>query len=1030
MATSLLEEDSSAGGATSFDDDSDEDDDAFLTTSHTGTAASSDREALVRKKLLESFYGKSAVAEGEATLDQSQQLSSDAPSRRRSARTVGSPKSGAHPDDIDSPSFAAEPFVQQHIRASSTHALLDLEEKMALQVRTLDSTMQTLVYENYSRFIDATDAIRSIGVNVTAHEAPMQRLVQAVQQLDQQSRSIETALAAVRDPVAEKIRIQRLLRRLDTLLHLPATLQQLIRQGQYRSAAKTQMQAASILARHSAGFASLKSIEAECERLVQRQLRAELQRKLSHWSGRSLAAADESEQVGYQEHEEDAMNLPDLPKNIMEIFECAGTLFILQEHDHATKRSSSETTDDDTMLLESEYEDLYSMALGACTRLLDRLLDTHMIQVQERRFEASTNTDLDPLDGSLNHASSGSLLVTGMEPPVYDGSSLIPQNVLVALLEAAQLYGSTFTSSDCGSQSDRSSSMSYYLVEFITESFASFMSHVRSILLEESLQASRRDSDGAEDGPNVESSHEEIAGALSLLVQSVQALAAGLTAPGIGLPADMTDQMVRQTLELSESMVRRRVDQRFRDLRAAIVHDGLLPLVQRAISERARAVQEGKVVLPELLPIASSTLSDCLQLVDDAIRSICSDSSSTENKNDLPGDLKDAVQTSSFQFASWLANALEILAGGDPSDGNCIAEAPLIDPADDLKQDLGLSQGVGDPSEQDLLNALFQARDDVLLSADIEECADFLLAMMELCRLAEASMSENLEQFFTLHLGTGKKKSRDLFVSSSDTATGPRHDDGNMIAKRFQLAGSRIFVLLVTNASSDAAHHLINDMADVAMKFDGSDIASPSPSMQEVLKRAKKLSLHCTSLMGGPKQGGPIPKWEDSIVGVGSVPAVSSLLASRKTGLFLDVERMFKETVTIYPHPFQSVVPSRDAALFLFFKIVTRSWFEEARMYRYSTGGYLQMQVDTIFLKYIIPHYVNSHYAEGSTNGVSAISSLIQDVREVVDEQCADESCSRDEALKQKANQIVQSFVNNLNSDATLADHFFIKESE
>jgi vacuolar protein sorting-associated protein 51 len=1029
MATASFEDDSSVGGATSFDD-SDEDD-AFLTTSQAGGGGvSSDREALVRKKLLESFYGKSVVAEGEATMYPSWQQpasSSATPNRRRSVRVAT-----ALGDDLDAPTFAADAFVQQHLRTASTHTLLDLEEKMALQVRTLDSTMQTLVYENYSRFIDATDAIRSIGANVTAHEAPLQRLVQAVQQLDQQSRSLDAALRAVRDPVAEQQRVARLVRRLATLWQLPATLRQLVQQGQYRRAARMQRQAAAIWARQG----PVLPLAEECRRLVEVSLRAEVLRKLTHWSGRSVAVEENaSAQVRDQDEEdgEDAMNLPDLPKNMMEIFECAGTLFILREQDLSTNRSSSST--DDTMLLESEFEDLYSMTLGACTRLLDRLLDTHMIQVQERRFDASTTTDLDALDGSLNHASSGSLLVAGMEPPVDDGSRLVPQNVLSALLEAAHLYGDTFRSSDnnSGSTTDRSSTMRFYLVEFITESFASFMSHVRSILLEESLQASRRDNDTAEESANVVTTHEEIAGALSLLVQSVQEFAVGLMAPEIGLPTERTDPMVRQTRELSESLVRRRVDQRFRDLRAAMVHEGLLPLVQRAMVERARAVEEETSVLPELISLARSTLSDGWQLVDDAIRSIGADSSAPTHKNDLPGDLKEAVQTSAYQFAAWLANALEILAGGDPTDVHHIAEAPRIDSAaDDAPEDGGrsLSPGVGDPSEEHLLNALFQARDDVLVPEIEEGGADFRLAMMELCRLAETSVADNLEQSFALHLGTGKKKSRDLFASSSETASGRHLDGGNAIAKRFQLARSRIFVWLIINAGSDAAHRLTNEMAEVAMQFDGSGIASPSLAMQEVVKSAKKLSLQCTDLLGGPKQGGPIPKWEDSSVDVGNGLTTSSLLTSRKTGLFLDVERMFKETVTIYPHPFQTLVPSRDAAMFLFFKIVSRAWFEESRMYRYSTGGYLQGQVDAIFLKYITPHYVNSHYTEGSTNGVSAISSLIQDVRDVVDEQCADESVSRDEALKRKANQIVQSFVNTLNSDTSLGDLFFIKESE
>ena len=71
-------------------------------------------------------------------------------------------------DDLDSPSFDPAQHAVTHIRSSTTHELLETEEKLALSVRTLDSTMQTLVYENYSRFIDATDAVRLLRCFVVA----------------------------------------------------------------------------------------------------------------------------------------------------------------------------------------------------------------------------------------------------------------------------------------------------------------------------------------------------------------------------------------------------------------------------------------------------------------------------------------------------------------------------------------------------------------------------------------------------------------------------------------------------------------------------------------------------------------------------------------------------------------------------------------------------------------------------------------------------------------------------------------------
>ena len=40
---------------------------------------------------------------------------------------------------------------------------MEQEQAMVKDIRSLDSDMQTLVYENYNKFISATDTIRKVG---------------------------------------------------------------------------------------------------------------------------------------------------------------------------------------------------------------------------------------------------------------------------------------------------------------------------------------------------------------------------------------------------------------------------------------------------------------------------------------------------------------------------------------------------------------------------------------------------------------------------------------------------------------------------------------------------------------------------------------------------------------------------------------------------------------------------------------------------------------------------------------------------
>lgn len=54
--------------------------------------------------------------------------------------------------------------------------LVAKEKSLSQQVKTLDSDMQTLVYENYNKFISATDTIRQMKSKVDDMEEEMGKL--------------------------------------------------------------------------------------------------------------------------------------------------------------------------------------------------------------------------------------------------------------------------------------------------------------------------------------------------------------------------------------------------------------------------------------------------------------------------------------------------------------------------------------------------------------------------------------------------------------------------------------------------------------------------------------------------------------------------------------------------------------------------------------------------------------------------------------------------------------------------------------
>jgi len=64
--------------------------------------------------------------------------------------------------DLNSSDFDAEEYVRCLLRNKSIDELVAVEEEMVRSVRSLDSEMREMVYENYNKFLLATSAIRNM----------------------------------------------------------------------------------------------------------------------------------------------------------------------------------------------------------------------------------------------------------------------------------------------------------------------------------------------------------------------------------------------------------------------------------------------------------------------------------------------------------------------------------------------------------------------------------------------------------------------------------------------------------------------------------------------------------------------------------------------------------------------------------------------------------------------------------------------------------------------------------------------------
>ncbi|GLC45938.1 hypothetical protein PLESTF_000714400 [Pleodorina starrii] len=122
---------------------------------------------------------------------------------------------------IDTPTFNADQHTSDILRIFSLEKLMVEHRNMAREIKNIDSDMQQLVYENYNKFITATDTIRTMKSSIDAMESEMHRLQQTASVVAEKSLSVSNKLQQRRESMEQLYKVQRLLRKLQTVFELP-----------------------------------------------------------------------------------------------------------------------------------------------------------------------------------------------------------------------------------------------------------------------------------------------------------------------------------------------------------------------------------------------------------------------------------------------------------------------------------------------------------------------------------------------------------------------------------------------------------------------------------------------------------------------------------------------------------------------------------------------------------------------------------------------------------------------------------------
>lgn len=155
---------------------------------------------------------------------------------------------------------------------------MNTETAIIRDTQALHSDMQTLVYENYNKFISATDTMRKMKTEFKQMETEMNLLVSNVKSITSFSDQISSKLHDSRQQLSTLSEKQQLLQKLQFLSSLPTKLKTLIDDGNYSQAVKHYSEAHTVLEQY--GFQpSFQGIRDDCQ-LIMNDLKTKLKAKI------------------------------------------------------------------------------------------------------------------------------------------------------------------------------------------------------------------------------------------------------------------------------------------------------------------------------------------------------------------------------------------------------------------------------------------------------------------------------------------------------------------------------------------------------------------------------------------------------------------------------------------------------------------------------------------------------------------------------------------------------------------------------
>eukprot|EP01052_Picozoa_sp_SAG31_P020647 SAG31_NODE_1563_length_7869_cov_6.990734_7_plen_397_part_00 len=171
------------------------------------------------------------------------------------------------PFDLDGSGFDAERYMEEMMQGERMKGMLEKTTNIRAEVKSLDNDMQMLVYENYTKFISATDTIRRMKDTIEDMDSDMTNPAGMITVISEGSTRINKNLSAHREKLDKLTSSRRLLNKLQFLTELPSELRKCMQTQNFADAIKHYQSTRGLLQRFK-DLPAFKHLEGEIHDLM------------------------------------------------------------------------------------------------------------------------------------------------------------------------------------------------------------------------------------------------------------------------------------------------------------------------------------------------------------------------------------------------------------------------------------------------------------------------------------------------------------------------------------------------------------------------------------------------------------------------------------------------------------------------------------------------------------------------------------------------------------------------------------------